>query len=71
MDHLAQVKQQAEKFEAARVAFEEAMEDRNAAIRLARGERHGPGAIGQAAGLTPEQVRRICKTQARQPTYGQ
>lgn len=70
MDHLAQVRRKSKQYEDAKAAFEQAMEDRNAAIRRARAERHGPGAIGTAANLTPEQVRRICKTKARQPTYG-
>jgi hypothetical protein len=69
MDHLAEVSRLARKFDAAKVKMEEAMEARNAAIRVARDERHGPGAIGEAAALTPEQVRRICNSQAGQSTY--
>jgi hypothetical protein len=69
MDHLAEVSKLARKYDAAKAKMEEAMEARNAAIRVARAERHGPGAIGEAASLTPEQVRRICTAEPGQPTY--
>lgn len=70
MDHLADVRRKADALETARVRYEVAMEARNTAIRLARSERHGPGDIGKAANMTPEQVRRICKTTAGEPTNG-
>lgn len=69
MDHLDQVRRKARQFEAAKVKMDATMEERNAAIRAARAERHGPGAIGEAAGLTPEQVRRIVASQPGQATY--
>jgi hypothetical protein len=69
MDHLAEVSRLARKFDAAKAKLDEAREARNAAIRVARAQRYGPGAIGEAAVLTPEQVRRICNSQAGQSTY--
>lgn len=69
MDHLDLVRRKARQFEAAKAKMDAAMEERNAAIRAARAERHGPGAIGEAADLTPEQVRRIVQSQPGQATY--
>ena len=63
MDHLAEVARATKKLEDAQARADQAMRTRNEAIRAARRERHGPGAIGQAADMTAEQVRRICKTQ--------
>jgi len=68
MDHLAEVNRLARKFEEAKADMEEAMEERNMAIRVARANRYGPGDIGERAGLTPEQVRRIVQTQRGQST---
>lgn len=63
MDHLAEVAQMTKKLDAAKTRYEDAMRARNVAIRVARANRYGPGAIGQAAGMTSEQVRRICNSQ--------
>jgi hypothetical protein len=68
MDHLTEVSRLAKKYEQAKAKMEEAMEARNAAIRVARAERYGPGAIGDAANLTAEQVRRIVQTEPGQAT---
>jgi hypothetical protein len=68
MDHLAEVSRLARKFDAARVKMDEAREARNEAIRAARADRYGPGAIAEAADLTPEQVRRIVQSRPGQPT---
>jgi hypothetical protein len=62
MDHLAEVARMTKKLADAEVRHKAAMHARNEAIRAARAERHGPGAIGQAAQMTAEQVRRICQT---------
>lgn len=63
MDHLAEVARMTKKLADAKARYEHAMEARNEAIRVARAERHGPGAIGQVAQMTSEQVRRICQSQ--------
>lgn len=63
MDHLAEVARATKKLADARTRYEDAMHARNEAIRVARTERHGPGAIGKAAQMTSEQVRRICNSQ--------
>lgn len=68
MDHLDQVRRKARQFESAKAKMDAAMEERNAAIRAARADRYGPGAIGEAAGLTAEQVRRIVQTEPGQAT---
>lgn len=68
MDHLAEVSRLARKFEDQKALMEEAMEERNMAIRVARANRYGPGEIGERAALTPEQVRRIVQTQRGQST---
>jgi hypothetical protein len=62
MDHLAEVTRTTKKLADAKARYEDAMHARNVAIRAARAERHGPGAIGQAAQMTSEQVRRICQS---------
>lgn len=63
MDHLAEVTRMTKKLADAKARYDDAMRARNVAIRAARAERHGPGAIGQAAaGMTAEQVRRICQS---------
>jgi hypothetical protein len=62
MDHLAEVARMTKKLNDAKARYEDAMHARNDAIRVARAERHGPGAIGQAAQMTAEQVRRICQS---------
>lgn len=69
MDHLTEVSRLARKFDAAKAKMEEAREARNAAIRAARADRFGPGVIGEAASLTPEQVRRIVQSHPGQATY--
>lgn len=61
MDHLAEVTRLTRKLAAAKAKHDEAMHARNEAIRGARSDRFGPGVIAGAAGLTPEQVRRICQ----------
>jgi hypothetical protein len=61
MDHLAEVARMTRKLTDAEARYKAAMHARNEAIRAARAERHGPGAIGQAAQMTAEQVRRICQ----------
>lgn len=63
MDHLTEVSRRTAILAAAKARYEAAMEARNDAIRVARAERHGPGAIGKAAQMTSEQVRRICQSQ--------
>lgn len=63
MDHLAEVARMTRKLADAKTRYDHAMDARNAAIRAARAERHGPGAIGQAAHMTAEQVRRICQSE--------
>lgn len=63
MDHLAEVTRMTKKLSDAKARYDHAMHARNDAIRAARAERHGPGAIGQAAQMTAEQVRRICNSQ--------
>jgi hypothetical protein len=60
MDLLAEVTKSSKKLKQAEERYLEAMRARNEAIRAARAERFGPGKIGEAAELTPEQVRRIC-----------
>lgn len=66
MDLLAEVTKSSKKLEQAEQKYLEAMRARNEAIRAARADRFGPGVIGEAAELTPEQVRRICA--AKDPT---
>lgn len=68
VDHLKEVGRLARKYEDAKAKMEEAMEERNAAIRAARADRYGPGVIGEHAGLTAEQVRRIVQTRRGQST---
>jgi len=60
VDLLAEVTKSSKKLKQAEERYLEAMRARNEAIRAARAERFGPGKIGEAAELTPEQVRRIC-----------
>lgn len=67
MDLLAEVAKSSRKLEQAEERYLEAMRARNEAIRAARAERHGPGKIGEAAKLTPEQVRRICAAKDATP----
>lgn len=62
MDHLAEVTRTTKNLAVAKARYEEAMHARNEAIRAARADRYGPGAIGQAAQMTSEQVRRICQS---------
>lgn len=62
MDHLAEVERLTRRLDKAKAQMDAVMHERNEMIRTARAERHGPGAIGKAADLTPEQVRRICKS---------
>lgn len=62
MDRLAEVTRMTKKLADAKARYEDAMRARNVAIRAARADRYGPGAIGQAAQMTSEQVRRICQS---------
>lgn len=62
MDHLAEVARATKKLADAKARYEEAMQTRNVAIKVARANRYGPGAIGQVAQMTSEQVRRICQS---------
>jgi hypothetical protein len=66
MDLLGEVTKSSKKLAQAEEKYLEAMRARNEAIRAARADRFGPGVIGGAADLTPEQVRRICN--AADPT---
>jgi len=59
MDHLVEVAKSNRKLKQAEQRYFAAMRARNQAIRAARDDRYGPGAIGKAADLTAEQVRRI------------
>lgn len=68
MDLLGEVTKASKKLEQAEARYLEAMRARNVAVRAARDQQVGPGKIGQAAELTPEQVRRICA--AADPTPG-
>lgn len=67
MDLLAEVTKADRKLQRAEEQYLNAMRERNEAIRLARAERFGPGAIGRAANLTPEQVRRIVNAGSATP----
>lgn len=69
MDHMGEVRRTAQEFRDAKARMRDAMEARNAAIRSARGVRHGTGEIGKCAELTPEQVRRIVDSAPGQATY--
>lgn len=60
MDLLSEVTKSSKKLAQAEERYLDAMRARNEAIRAARADRFGPGVIGGAADLTPEQVRRIC-----------
>lgn len=62
MDHLAKVTRLTNELNEAERAYKAARQARNEAIKFARSERYGPTAIGRAAGLTTEQVRRICNS---------
>jgi hypothetical protein len=62
MDRLAEVTRMTKELEDAEARYKAAMRARNVAIRAARAERYGPGVIGEAAQMTPEQVRRICQS---------
>lgn len=62
MDHLAEVASATKKLADAKARYEEAMHTRNVAIKVARANRYGPGAIGKVAQMTSEQVRRICQS---------
>lgn len=66
MDLLGEVTKSSKRLEQAEQKYLDAMRARNEAIRAARSDRFGPGVIGEAAKLTPEQVRRICN--AADPT---
>ena len=72
MDHLDQVATLTRKLAVAKAKYDEAMRTRNDAIRAARADRHGPGVIGGAAQLTPEQVRRVAspKTPRTENVHG-
>lgn len=68
MDLLAEVTKTSKRLAQAENKYLDAMRARNEAVRAARADRFGPGVIGQAANLTPEQVRRLCN--AEDPTPG-
>lgn len=67
MDLLGEVTKSSRKLEQAEEKYLEAMRARNETIRAARADRFGPGDIGKAAKLTPEQVRRICNAKDAMP----
>lgn len=64
---LSEVTKQSRKLAQVEEKYLDAMEARNEAIRAARAGRHGPGVIGEAAKLTPEQVRRIVDAPTAKP----
>lgn len=67
MDLLAAVTESTQDLAEIEAKYLDAMRTRNEAIRAARAERHGPAAIGKAADLTPEQVRRIYNAPSATP----